>query len=58
MAFADGAFTNKYSVKRVADGKGTYVGEGGPMFGTSAMFNSVSAVFPISENDVWCAHYK
>ena len=34
VAFADGAFTNKYSVKRVADGKGTYVGEGGQMFGT------------------------
>ena len=58
VAFADGAFTNKYSVKRVADGKGTYVGEGGQMFGTSAMFNSVSAVFPISEKDVWCAHYN
>lgn len=58
VAFADGAFTNKYSVKRVADGKGSYVGEGGQMFGTSAMFNSVSAVFPISEKDVWCAHYN
>lgn len=58
VAFADGAFTNKYSVKRVADGKGTYVGEGGQMFGTSATFNSVSAVFPISENDVWCAHFN
>ena len=58
VAFADGAFTNKYSVKRVADGKGTYVGEGGQMFGTSAMFNSVSAVFPISEKEVWCAHYN
>lgn len=58
VAFADGAFTNKYSVKRVADGKGTYVGEGGKMFGTSATFNSVSAVFPISENDVWCAHFN
>lgn len=58
VAFADGAFTNKYSVKRVADGKGTYVGEGGQMFGTSATLNSVSAVFPISEKDVWCAHYN
>lgn len=58
VAFADGAFTNKYSVKRVADGKGTYVGEGGQMFGTSATFSSVSAVFPISENDVWCAHFN
>lgn len=28
------------------------------MFGTSATFNSVSAVFPISENDVWCAHFN
>ena len=58
VAFADGAFTNKYSVKRVADGTGTYVGEGGQMFGTSAMLNSVSAVFPISEKNVWCAHYN
>lgn len=58
VAFADGAFTNKYSVKRVADDKGTYVGEGGQMFGTSATFNSVSAVFPISEKDVWCAHFN
>lgn len=58
VAFADGAFTNKFSVKRVADGKGTYVGEGGQMFGTSATFNSVSAVFPISENDIWCAHFN
>lgn len=58
VAFADGAFTNKYSVKRVADGKGTYVGVGGQMFGTSATLNSVSAVFPISEKDVWCAHYN
>lgn len=58
VAFADGAFTNKYSVKRVVDGKGTYVGEGGQMFGTSATLNSVSAVFPISEKDVWCAHYN
>lgn len=60
VAFADGAFTNKYSVKRVADGKGTYVGEGGQMFGTTAKrsLNSVSAVFPISEKDVWCAHYN
>lgn len=60
VAFADGAFTNKYSVKRVADGKGTYVGDGGQMFGTIAKssLNSVSAVFPISEKDVWCAHYN
>lgn len=58
VAFADGAFTNKYSVKRVDDGKGTYVGEGGQMYATTATFNSVSAVFPISENDVWCAHYN
>ena len=58
VAFADGAFSNKYSVKRVADGKGTYVGEGGQMFGTSERFNSVSAVFPISKNDVWCAHFN
>ena len=58
VAFADGAFSNKYSVKCVADGKGTYVGEGGQMFGTSERFNSVSAVFPISKNDVWCAHFN
>ena len=58
VAFADGAFTNKYSVKRVADGKGTYVGDGGQMFGTKVSFTSVSAVFPISEKDVWCAHFN
>ena len=58
IAFADGTASNKISVMKVADGKGEYVGEAGQMFATSALFNSVTAVFPLSETDVWCAHYN
>ena len=45
-------------VVRVADGKGSYVGEAGQMFATSASFCSVAAVFPVSDKDIWCAHYN
>ena len=58
VAFADGSVSNKMSVVRVADGKGSYVGEAGQMFATSASFCSVAAVFPVSDKDIWCAHYN
>lgn len=58
VAFADGSASSKMSVVRVADGKGTYVGEAGQMFGTSTTFTSIAAVFPVSDKDVWCAHYN
>lgn len=58
VAFADGSVSNKMSVVRVADGKGSYVGEAGQMFATSASFSSVAAVFPVSDKDIWCAHYN
>ncbi len=58
VAFADGSASNKMSVVRVADGKGTYVGEAGQMFKTSTAFTSIAAVFPVSDKDVWCAHYN
>ena len=58
VAFADGTASNKMSVMKVSDGKGVYVGDAGQMFATSASFTSVSAVFPVSDNDVWCAHYN
>lgn len=58
VVFADGTASNKMSVMRIKDGKGEYVGEAGQMFATSATFTSVSAVFPISENNVWCAHFN
>ena len=58
VAFADGSASSKMSVVRVADGKGNYVGEAGQMFGTSTTFISIAAVFPVSDKDVWCAHYN
>lgn len=58
VAFADGSASNKMSVMKVSDGKGVYVGDAGQMYATSASFTSVSAVFPVSDKDVWCAHYN
>ncbi len=58
IAFADGTAGNKISVMKVAGTKGEYVGEAGQMFATSATFTSVTAVFPVSETDVWCAHFN
>ena len=58
LVFSDGSASNRMSVMSVSGGKGSYVGEAGQLFTNGSSFTSVSAVFPISDNDVWCAHYN
>ncbi len=55
VSFYDGTLAKQSVMKVTGVGEASYVGEAGPMFKTGTGANSSVAVFPISDNDVWCA---
>ncbi len=55
VSFYDGTLAKQSVMKVTGVGEASYVGEAGQMFKTGTGANSSVAVFPISDNDVWCA---
>lgn len=53
-----GGTVKKQTVVAVKDGVSASVGEAGSLLTTSGGTNSSSAVFPISANEVWAAHFN
>ena len=56
VSFYDGSL-KKQSVMKVGS-SASYVGEAGSLFQTGGSSNSSVAVFPVAENDIWCAQYN
>ncbi len=55
VSFYDGTLSKQSVMKVTGVGEASYVGEAGPMYKTGTGSNSSVAVFPVSDNDVWCA---
>lgn len=57
VSFYDGSLA-KQSLMKVSGTSASYVGEAGSMYKTGGTSNSSVAVFPVADNDVWCAQYN